>query len=117
MKIKLPDSCPSCGGTIIITELSCTACGSQVKGSFALHPFRMLSQEQLAFIETFIFCRGSIREVEKQLGISYPTVRNRLNNVIQALTDARYMSCDNILAALENGSITAEQAAELIEQL
>lgn len=101
----------------MISELSCSACGSQVKGTFHLHPFRMLSQEQLAFVETFIFCRGSIREVEKQLGISYPTVRNRLNDVIRALTAVRYVSCDSILAALENGSITAEQAAELIEQI
>jgi len=102
---------------MMISELTCSDCGSQVKGRFMPHPFRMLSDEQRTFMETFVMCRGNIREVEKKLGVSYPTVRNRLNGVIQALTDVRHVSRDSILDALESGTITAERAAELIENM
>jgi hypothetical protein len=115
--MKLPDSCPSCSGSMMISELTCSECGSQVKGSFTPHPFRMVSGAQRAFMETFIVCRGNIREVEKKLGVSYPTVRNRLNEVILALSEVRLHSRDCILDALESGAITAERAADLIELL
>jgi len=95
--------------------------------------FCKLPNEQLEFIEVFIKCRGNIKDVEKELGISYPTVRNRLEGVIQALgysvdkmgdyADERRVSQNVsekrqlILNALENGELSAQEAAAQLRKL
>ena len=86
-----------------------------------LNEFDYLSIEQLNFIETFIRCRGSIKEVERELGISYPTVRAKLDEVIESLgylskeTKGKHENND-ILDALEKGEISAEEAINKLKQ-
>jgi len=77
--------CPQCGRPLSITQLSCAPCGLKIEGSFSNCKFCQLEQEQLNFLEVFVKCRGVIREVEKELGLSYPTVRSRLDDLIAAL--------------------------------
>ena len=95
--------------------MKCDACETVIENNFRLSKFDYLSDEELYFTETFIRCRGNIKEVEKELGISYPTVRAKLDGVIKTLgyetgPDQRTAKREEILRALENGEITAEQA-------
>ena len=66
-------------------RLECPACGSALQGNFTLGRLARLTREQLQFVEVFIRCRGKIKDVEEELGISYPTVVGRLNEVVQAM--------------------------------
>lgn len=77
--------CPVCDAPLRITELSCTACETRLQGVFPPAPLARLSPEHQRFIETFVRCRGVIRDVERALGISYPTVRARLDAAVVAL--------------------------------
>ncbi|MEW5784389.1 MAG: DUF2089 domain-containing protein [Bacillota bacterium] len=77
--------CPVCKQNLEVTKLHCNHCNTTIEGSFTLCRFCRLTAEQQQFIETFIKCRGNIKEVEKDLGISYPTVRSRLDEGIIAL--------------------------------
>ena len=77
--------CPVCDGELSVVRLKCAKCGTVIENDFTLSKFDYLSAEELHFTETFIKCRGNIKEVEKELGISYPTVRAKLAGVIQRL--------------------------------
>jgi hypothetical protein len=83
--IKLFNQCPACGGPIIITECQCASCQLQLRGEFELGQFSHLSDDQLTFIRVFLSARGNLTEVEKILGISYPTIRNKLDEINSAL--------------------------------
>ncbi|RYD05779.1 hypothetical protein N752_07755 [Desulforamulus aquiferis] len=109
---------------MIVTNLACNHCRTKIEGEFLPSKFCRLPQEQLEFIEVFLKCRGSIKDVEKELGISYPTVRNRLDNVLQSLgygadrTENLPESTNRqkILDALEKGEITLEEATQQIRR-
>ncbi len=114
--------CPICAGPLQVVRLECDACGTRLEGSFTLGRFHSLSQEQLEFLETFIRARGSFKDVERELGISYPTVRSRLDAVIRALGFASQAAPDaederrkQILRELADGRIDANDAAALLE--
>ena len=77
--------CPMCEAELVVTHLRCQQCGTGLEGVFHLNKFDRLSREQLRFLDVFVKNRGVIRDVEKELEISYPTVRNRLDEVIRAL--------------------------------
>src|SRR5215467_833248 len=77
--------CPSCQGNLCVYELRCPACAIAITGEFALPPLLRLAPAQLDFVEVFLKNRGVIRDVERELGISYPTVRARLDEVVAAL--------------------------------
>ena len=81
----VPGQCPVCGGGMIVTELSCPDCDTVIKGRFTLGRLALLSPEQLEFVEVFLRCDGKIKRVEIELGISYPTVRSRLNEIITTM--------------------------------
>src|SRR5829696_5348584 len=82
--------CPMCEAELVVTHFRCQQCGTGLEGVFHLNKFDRLSREQLRFVDVFVKNRGVIRDVEKELEISYPTVRNRLDEVIRALGyDAR----------------------------
>jgi hypothetical protein len=116
--------CPICGGELTVTRLHCRNCDSALEGHFNLGKFYRLTPEQLHFVETFIKCEGKITRVEDELGLSYPTVRNRLNEVIRALgyevPAEATMSAERrreILAQLQAGEIAADEAAELLKSV
>jgi hypothetical protein len=77
--------CPSCSGALTVRRLECPSCALSLESSFELPPILKLSQAQLDFVEVFIKNRGVIREVERELGVSYPTVRAKLDEVVAAL--------------------------------
>ncbi len=114
--------CPVCSGALKATRLDCDSCGTRVEGTFALGRFQALSAEQLQFLETFIRVRGNIKDVERELGVSYPTVRARLDAVIRALgfevatEDHGTERRKEILRELSEGKIAAADAVRLLEE-
>lgn len=117
---KVISRCPVCSRELTVTRLKCDACDTVIENSFRLSKFDYLSEEELFFTETFLRCRGNIKEVEKELGISYPTVRSRLDGVIRALgydagADERAAKREEILKALERGELTPEQAIAMLK--
>lgn len=132
MDYKMPHRCPVCDHEMKISKLTCTYCPTKIEGEFSSCKFCRLPAEQLIFMEAFIKCRGNIKEVEKELGISYPTVRNRLDSVIEVLgygeaqdsvpandkgsTHEESLRRQGILEALERGEITAQEATLQMRQ-
>jgi hypothetical protein len=82
---RVPGQCPVCGGELHVTRLECGHCHSGLDGHFALDRYARLSPEQHEFLTVFLKNRGVIKDVEAELGISYPTVRGRLDDVIRSL--------------------------------
>jgi hypothetical protein len=121
--------CPVCSQALEVTELECPSCHTKISGTFQLCKFCGLSAEHKAFAEVFIKNRGNIREVERELGISYPTVRSRLESLIRALgysidsdgddlEEGRYTRHrKEILDRLSRGEISATEAARLLKAL
>jgi len=81
----IPVKCPSCGGTLTARRLECPGCAISLEGAFELPAMLKLTRDQMDFVEVFIKNRGVIRDVERELGVSYPTVRAKLDEVVQAL--------------------------------
>jgi hypothetical protein len=115
-------SCPICGSEMHVTRLHCPTCDTAVEGSFTLGGFYRLSREQMQFVDTFLKNRGSLKDVGAELGMSYPTVVNRLNDVLLAMgyadrvkpVDDTTASPDqrrDILERLARGEISADDAA------
>ena len=77
--------CPVCSDTLSVSKLHCRSCDSALEGQFTLGRFYQLSPQQLAFIETYIRCEGKLTRLQDELGMSYPTARGRLTDVIRAL--------------------------------
>jgi hypothetical protein len=135
---ELTGRCPICEAELIVTHLRCQRCGTGLEGTFTLTKFDRLSREQLRFVEVFVKNRGVIRDVERELNISYPTVRSRLDEVVRALgydagqdgaptaaggaedgqaTQATGVSPERrreILDRLSGGEINADQAVQLL---
>jgi hypothetical protein len=121
----LPTRCPLCGGEVTVTRIYCQDCDTTLEGRFAGGPFSQLTPEQLSFVETFVRCEGKITRMEIELGLSYPTIRNRLLEVIRALgyepgteepgrlSDAERQK---ILEDLDQGRISAEEAMRLLQE-
>lgn len=136
-KQSLPLVCPVCQGEMEIRELECPRCDLQVRGHFGRGSrFDQLSPEQYGFLEVFLRSRGILRDVESALGISYPTVRARLDSLLTALGFAEGPAARNgepaanvgagkskaqhrkeILAALESGSLDADAALAALQEL
>lgn len=113
-------NCPVCSKHLKITRLECNNCGTIVENQFEFSKLASLAQEQLHFIEIFLKCRGNIKEVEKELGVSYPTVRGKLDEIILALgySSAKKNEVDRkkIVSMLEKGEITAEEAIQMLKE-
>ena len=78
-------TCPVCSHELAVTRLHCVHCGTTLEGDFSVGRYGRLSREQLALLESFLRSRGNLREMERELGISYPTVRNRVEALVRAL--------------------------------
>ena len=99
-------TCPVCSQELTITRLHCRACGTALEGEFGVGRFGRLSREQLALLESFLRSRGNLKEMERELGISYPTVRGRVDALVRALG---FGDADG--AALEDGELDFEEPA------
>ncbi len=115
---KLISRCPLCSGELAISRLSCDHCQTHLDSRLPIPVFFRLPEDLREFVLVFLRCRGNIRDVEKELGISYPTVCKRLDLVNELLgnqpADAR-PTRDQVLNQLERGQITAKQAAALLK--
>jgi hypothetical protein len=78
-------TCPVCSDELTITRLHCRTCGTALEGEFGVGRFGQLSRDQLALLESFLRSRGNLKEMERELGISYPTVRGRIDALVRAL--------------------------------
>ena len=78
-------TCPVCSSDLTVTRLHCASCGTSLEGEFSVGRFGRLSRDQLALLESFLRSRGNLREMERELGISYPTVRARVDALVRAL--------------------------------
>ncbi|MBS4536980.1 DUF2089 domain-containing protein [Clostridium sp. D2Q-11] len=120
MKKEALGKCPVCNDNLNITRLQCNSCGTAIEGNFTQCKFCKLDDNQKDFVEVFIKNRGNIKEIEKEMGISYPTVRNKLENVIESLgyspKSAPKMNKKEILSKLSNGEITADEAVKLLSE-
>ena len=118
-----PSLCPICQSELTVARLHCPSCDTVIEGRFASAHFAGLSPEQMEFVVTFVRCEGKINRMEQEIGLSYPTIRNRLHEVIRALgfepgkdetleVDAEKRG--SVIADLESGKINAEQAMRLL---
>ena len=78
-------TCPVCSGELAVTRLRCSDCGTTIEGEFAVSRFSRLSKDQHAILQSFLRSRGNLRDMERELGISYPTVRARVEALVRAL--------------------------------
>lgn len=115
--------CPICRSNLEVTRLHCRSCDTTLDGHFALGRLYHLNKEQLEFVEMFIRCEGKITRVEQEMGMSYPAVRSRLNDVIRALgyevgetekDDVDEETRRNVLQNVAEGRLSAEEAVEIL---
>lgn len=84
--MKLPIFCPSCENTLEVSQLRCNKCLTEINGHYALPLFLQLSREEQDFVMEFFLASGSIKEMAKQAGNSYPTMRNKMDDMISRIT-------------------------------
>ncbi len=118
-----PTSCPVCDSPTYVERVRCSACGTAVEGRFSSDWVRSLTKEQLAFVKVFVSCRGKIKDVEQALGISYPTVVSRLEEVAEAVAGTRAAPPEptsptrrQVLDDLAAGTIDADEAARRLRK-
>jgi hypothetical protein len=122
---KLLEQCPSCGAQLEITRLSCTSCETIVLGRYQPCPFCKLDPENTHFLLTFVKCRGNVKEMERELGISYWTIRRKLDELVEALgmeasqpekadTTAQELE---ILEKVNRGELGVTEASDILARL
>ena len=127
-------TCPVCSNELAVTRLHCRSCGTTLEGDFSVGRFGRLNRDQLALLESFLRSRGNLREMERELGISYPTVRSRVEALVRTLGFGPRAETDDvdeptteasgagrtreeILQALARHEISADDAAAAIRAL
>jgi len=123
------EQCISCGGRLEIRELYCENCDITIRGRFPLEgrgPFARLNDDQLAFLHLFVTSRGNMSDVERSLGVSYPTVRAKLDDLIAALEPAATeapeptgagLSRAEIMDRVQRGELSVDEAMAMLEAL
>ena len=94
-KVKyLPQICPSCGSTLRVKAMHCAHCDTNVVGDYSQPALMRVSKEDQEFIVDFVLCSGSLKEMAQKMGLSYPTVRNRLDDLISTLSRVAELSAE-----------------------
>ena len=116
-------TCPVCSGELAVTRLHCRSCGTTLEGEFSVGRFGRLTKEQLVLLESFLRSRGNLRDMERELGISYPTVRSRVEALVRALGFGPRdgdEAADEAAASTGTSTTTTDAAAtrqEILERL
>ncbi|MCX6034663.1 MAG: DUF2089 domain-containing protein [Chloroflexi bacterium] len=120
----IPRKCPSCSAPLVVTQLSCTKCETNLVGLYEINPFLRLSNESLQFLEIFIRNRGNVKEMERETGGSYWVIRRKLDEVITELgyevepvEDEIAARRQEILSRLSKGEIDVKEATRLLTLL
>lgn len=123
MSYKVITTCPICNGNLNIKKLQCNECKTIIENDFSFSKFQYLTEEELKFIEVFVKSRGNIKDVEKELKVSYPTVRARLDEVINSLggkpksdKSSKATSTREIIESFEKGEVTLEEAMDKLKK-
>jgi len=122
---KILEHCPACEEEIIVTEQTCLHCGTTVRGQFQPNIFSKLSPNNLKFLEIFVKNRGNVKDMEREMGWSYWTIRNHLNEIIaelgfeEAVADEAFNARErqDILERVNKGELDSAEAAELLAKL
>ncbi|MCB0112142.1 MAG: DUF2089 domain-containing protein [Caldilineaceae bacterium] len=126
---KVLEQCPSCGGELEITRVNCTRCETVVSGRYQPCRFCKLPPESVLFLEAFVRNRGNVKEMERELGISYWTIRTQLNELIEELgfevdnnaeaerEEALKTQRRTILEQIDRGELSASDAAVQLAKL
>ena len=115
----IPQKCPSCGMEMRVRIMKCSSCETEIQGDFDPGRFSGLSDEQLDFLEIFVRSRGNLKDLGSLLGISYPTARNRLDDLISALDNRDRQKASlkrlEVLEMVRAGDITVDEALEILK--
>ena len=116
---RMPSTCPVCDQQLEVTRLGCPGCGTELAGLFEQCRFCALSSDDLETLTVFLASRGNLREVEKHLGVSYPTARQRFGQLLDRLglgseQTAPVVDRDQVLADVAGGQITPAEAQRLL---
>jgi hypothetical protein len=103
-------TCPVCSGELAVTRLHCRACGTTLEGDFNVGRFGHLSREQMAVLDSFLRSRGNLRDMERELSLSYPTVRARVEALIRALGFGPRAASDEAIADAATAAADAAAA-------
>ncbi len=123
---RLLTHCPSCGGDLIVTELSCTTCDTVIRGRYTGCTFCELSDANLRFLEIFVACRGNIKEMERETGLGYWTIRGQVDDLLKTLKlnveaaatpDQIAARRREILSAVERGELSIVEAERMLVDL
>lgn len=122
----LPSQCPICGGEVVVTRINCRNCNTNIEGRFSSRTFSQLTPSQMDFVETFVRSEGKITRMEKELNLSYPTIRKLLHDVIRALgyepgaeeelAELSEEERQQILNDLDSGDISLEDALKKLQE-
>jgi|SRR5690554_2459335 len=120
MRKEVIGTCPVCSDKLIATRLTCQVCHTEISGEFELSRFSNLSKEELYFVETFVKVYGNIKEMEKELNVSYPTVKKNLDSIVKKMgytqkEDDQEMSND-VLDKLQKKEISVDEALKLLKR-
>ncbi|TAL11549.1 MAG: DUF2089 domain-containing protein [Chloroflexota bacterium] len=107
-------TCPVCSGELAVTRLHCRSCGTTLEGDFSVGRFGRLSREQLALLESFLRSRGNLRDMERELSLSYPTVRSRVEALVRALGFGPRGDADDASDASDAGPDAAADADTIL---
>jgi len=120
---RAPSACPVCGDQLAVTRLGCGTCGTELAGLFAPCDYCALDDRESEMLRVFLASRGNLREVEKHLGVSYPTARARFNDLLRKLGLAAVeeapttLTRDQVLSEVASGALSPDAAAELLAGL
>ena len=108
------------GGPVEVERVRCPDSGVAIEGRFELPALARLSAEDQTFIAAFVRCHGSIKQMEKYFGVSYPTIKNRLNRIGNQLpfveVDPPPVTADDVLGKIERGEMTVAEAVERLKE-
>ncbi len=117
---SLPTECPACREQLEVARLTCSSCTVQLNGRFELPELLRLGREDLEFVLDFVRCSGSLKDLCQLRGLSYPTIRNRLNDVVSKLSaDKETLETKRrkILNAIAEGTLTVKEATQKLKEL
>ncbi len=128
-RYPIPRRCPTCDGPTEISEVTCTTCGTQMRNRFVGCRFCELSEESQRFIQLFVLCRGNIKQMERESSLGYWTIRGRLDELIEELSQQAQQGAveappldlatrrRQILSEVRRGALDPAEAEALLRQL
>jgi hypothetical protein len=110
-------TCPVCSHELAVTRLHCRSCGTTLEGDFSVGRFGRLNRDQLALLESFLRSRGNLREMERELGISYPTVRARVEALVRTLGFGPRAETDDVDDPATEATVAGRTREEILQAL